>query len=57
MEFVCTWQAFTSLPFSFLRVIGLVLYSIQSKFAATPRAKARLGTEQQYKYGPQVCPD
>lgn len=48
-------QAFTSLPLSFLRLIGLVLYWVRSKFAATPRAKARVWSERRYQYGPQVC--
>lgn len=47
-------QAFTSLPLSFLRLFGLVLYWIKSKFAATPRAKARVWSEQRYEFGTEV---
>jgi len=47
-------QAFTSLPLSFLRIVGLVLYWIKSKLAATPRARARVWSEQQYEYGKEV---
>lgn len=49
-------QAFTSLPLSFLRLFGLVLYWIKSKVAATPRAKARVWSEQRYEFGKEVGP-
>ena len=49
-------QAFTSLPLSFLRLFGLVMYWIKSKLAATPRAKARVWSEQQYQFGVEVIP-
>ena len=49
-------QAFTSLPLSFLRLFGLVIYWIKSKLAATPRAKARVWEEQRYQFGTEVIP-
>jgi hypothetical protein len=47
-------QAFTSLPLSFLRIVGLILYWVKSKLAATPRAKARVWSEQRYEFGQEV---
>jgi len=49
-------QAFTSLPLSFLRIIGLILYWVKSKLAATPRAKARVWSEQRYHFGSEAGP-
>ncbi|KAK9804434.1 hypothetical protein WJX72_012500 [[Myrmecia] bisecta] len=47
-------QGFSAKPLNFLRIVGLVLFWIQSKLAATERAKARLWQNQTMAYGDQV---
>lgn len=47
-------SALWTTPFSGLNVIGLVIYWIKSKIAATEKARARLWQEQHAKYGAAV---
>jgi Calcium-dependent channel, 7TM region, putative phosphate len=49
-----TLSALWTSPFSGLRLIGLLLYWIKSKIAATEKARARLWQEQTAKYGADV---
>ncbi len=56
-SFFLTYMALSALwttPFSGLNVIGLVIYWIKSKIAATEKARARLWQEQHAKYGAAV---
>lgn len=47
-------QALAATPVGFLRIVGLVLFWLLSRIAATERAKARLWQRQTMKYGPIV---
>ena len=47
-------QALAAVPVGFLRIVGLVLYWLLTRIAATERAKARLWQRQVSKYGPIV---
>ena len=49
-------QALAAVPVGFLRIVGLVLYWLLTRVAATERAKARLWQRQTAKYGPTVRP-
>jgi hypothetical protein len=49
-------QALAAVPVGFLRIVGLVLYWLLTRIAATERAKARLWQRQVSKYGPIVSP-
>lgn len=49
-------QALAAVPVGFLRLVGLVLFWLLSRIAATERAKARLWQHQTMKYGPIVRP-
>jgi len=49
-------QALAAVPIGFLRIVGLVLFWLLSRIAATERAKARLWQNQTMKYGPIVSP-
>lgn len=51
-----TLSALWTSPFSGLRIIGLLIYWIKSKIAATEKARARLWQEQTAKYGSAVSP-
>jgi hypothetical protein len=53
---MCAAQALAATPIGFLRLVGVVLYWLLSRIAATERAKARLWQEQIMKYGPIVRP-
>jgi hypothetical protein len=50
-----TLSALWTSPFSGLRIIGLLIYWIKSKIAATEKARARLWQEQTAKYGSDVA--
>ncbi|CAL8466090.1 g5626 [Coccomyxa elongata] len=45
-------NALAATPVGFLRIVGLVLFWLLSRLAATERAKARLWQRQTMKYGP-----
>lgn len=47
-------QALSSKPVGFLRLIGLLGYSIKSRFATTARARARLWQDQHMSFGSEV---
>lgn len=49
-----TLSALWTSPFSGLRLIKLLIFTIKSKIAATEKARARLWQEQTAKYGADV---
>ena len=50
-------SAFWTVPFGGLGIIGLLIYWVKGKIAATEAARARLWQEQYAKYGADVRPD
>ena len=47
-------QAFFAAPFQFVNVVGVIVFWIKGRLAATERAKARLWQEQYSQYGTSV---
>lgn len=52
-ECVC-WQALTSIPVQFLRIVGILLFWVLTLLSGTERAKARRWSNQYIKFGPDV---